>query len=189
MLTVEGLAIGVFEATDLFLFYVLFEATLIPLYFLIGSFGGANRRAASVKFLVYSLVGGLVLLAGVVGVYVESAKTGQPSMLLSDLSKLMISSDNQRWLFVAFFVAFAIKAPMFPVHTWLPDSAAAGTPATSVLLVSVLDKIGTFGMIRYCLQLFPEASQVGDAGGAGARRWSRSSTGRWPPSRAGRCCG
>ena len=80
-------------------------------------------------------------------------------MLLSDLSKLMISSDNQRWLFVAFFVAFAIKAPMFPVHTWLPDSAAAGTPATSVLLVSVLDKIGTFGMIRYCLQLFPEASR------------------------------
>ena len=159
MLTVEGLAIGVFEATDLFLFYVLSEATLIPLYFLIGSFGGANRRAASVKFLVYSLVGGLVLLAGVVGVYVESAKTGQPSMLLSDLSKLMISSDNQRWLFVAFFVAFAIKAPMFPVHTWLPDSAAAGTPATSVLLVSVLDKIGTFGMIRYCLQLFPEASR------------------------------
>ena len=159
MLTVEGLAIGVFAATDLFLFYVLFEATLIPLYFLIGSFGGANRRAASVKFLVYSLVGGLVLLAGVVGVYVESAKSGQPSMLLSDLSKLMISSDNQRWLFVAFFVAFAIKAPMFPVHTWLPDSAAAGTPATSVLLVSVLDKIGTFGMIRYCLQLFPEASR------------------------------
>ena len=111
------------------------------------------------KFLVYSLVGGLVLLAGVVGVYVESAKSGQPSMLLGDLSKLTISSDNQRWLFVAFFAAFAIKAPMFPVHAWLPDSAAAGTPATSVMLVSVLDKIGTFGMIRYCLQLFPEASK------------------------------
>jgi NADH-quinone oxidoreductase subunit M len=159
ILAVEGLALGVFMATDLFLFYILFEATLIPLYFLIGSYGGANRQRAAIKFLVYSLVGGLVLLAGVVGVYAVSLRNGTPSMLLSDLVKLPMAQGTGRWLFVAFFAAFAIKAPMFPVHAWLPDSAAAGTPGTSVMLVSVLDKIGTFGMIRYCLQLFPEASK------------------------------
>ncbi len=159
ILLVEGLALGVFMATDVFLFYVLFEATLIPLYFLIGGFGGANRQRAAVKFLVYSLVGGLILLAAVIGLYAVSARNGAPSMLLADLVKLNIDSTTQRWLFVGFFVAFAIKAPMFPVHTWLPDSVAAGTPGTSVMLVSVLDKIGTFGMIRYCLQLFPEASR------------------------------
>jgi NADH-quinone oxidoreductase subunit M len=159
ILAVEGLALGVFMATDLFLFYILFEATLIPLYFLIGTYGGANRQRAAIKFLVYSLVGGLVLLAGVVGVYAVSLRNGTPSMLLSDLVKLPMAEGTGRWLFVAFFAAFAIKAPMFPVHAWLPDSAAAGTPGTSVMLVSVLDKIGTFGMIRYCLQLFPEASR------------------------------
>lgn len=159
ILAVEGLALGVFMATDVFLFYILFEATLIPLYFLIGNYGGANRQRAAVKFLVYSLIGGLVLLAGVIGVYAVSLRNGTPSMLLSDLVKLPMAQGTGRWLFVAFFAAFAIKAPMFPVHAWLPDSAAAGTPGTSVMLVSVLDKIGTFGMIRYCLQLFPEASR------------------------------
>ncbi len=159
ILLVEGLALGVFMATDVFLFYVLFEATLIPLYFLIGTYGGANRQKAAVKFLVYSLIGGLVLLAGVIGLYAVSVRHGAPSMLLSDLVQLPIGPLTQRWLFVAFFVAFAIKAPMFPVHAWLPDSTAAGTPGTSVMLVAVLDKIGTFGMIRYCLQLFPEASK------------------------------
>jgi len=159
ILLVEGLALGVFMATDVFLFYILFEATLIPLYFLIGNYGGANRQRAAVKFLVYSLIGGLVLLAGVIGVYAVSLRNGTPSMLLADLVKLPMAQGTGRWLFVAFFAAFAIKAPMFPVHAWLPDSAAAGTPGTSVMLVSVLDKIGTFGMIRYCLQLFPEASR------------------------------
>jgi NADH-quinone oxidoreductase subunit M len=160
MLGLEGLAIGVFAATDVFLFYVLFEATLIPIYFLIGGFGGARRSYAAVKFLLYSLLGGLLMLASVVGLYVVSADSQfGPTYLLSELSQIQIDQNVGRWLFLGFFVAFAIKAPMFPVHTWLPDAAAEGTPGTSVLLVSILDKIGTFGMIRFCLGLFPEASQ------------------------------
>jgi len=160
MLALEGLAIGVFAATDVFLFYVLFEATLIPIYFLIGGFGGAHRSYAAVKFLLYSLLGGLLMLASVVGLYVVSADSATgPTYMLTELSAIPMDETVGRWLFLGFFIAFAIKAPMFPVHTWLPDAAAAGTPGTSVLLVSILDKIGTFGMIRFCLGLFPEASQ------------------------------
>jgi NADH-quinone oxidoreductase subunit M len=160
MLAMEGLAVGVFSATDVFLFYVFFEATLIPIYFLVGGYGGVGRARAAVKFLLYSLAGGLIMLAAVIGVYVESAKTsGGATYLVSELAKLDFGTDTERWLFVGFFVAFAIKAPMFPVHTWLPDTTQNATPGTSVLLVSVLDKIGTFGMIRFCLELFPEASR------------------------------
>lgn len=158
MLALEGLAIGVFAATDVFLFYVLFEATLIPIYFLVGGWGGPARARAATKFLLFSLAGGLIMLASVIGLYVESAKAGEPSYLLADLIELEFSTGTGRWLFVGFFIAFAIKAPMFPVHTWLPDTTEQGTPGTSVLLVSILDKIGTFGMIRFCLSLFPEAS-------------------------------
>jgi NADH-quinone oxidoreductase subunit M len=154
MLALEGLAIGVFAATDVFLFYVLFEATLIPIYFLVGGWGGPQRTRAAVKFLVYSLAGGLVMLASVVGLYVQSAAAGNPSYLISDLASLDIATTTGRWLFVGFFVAFAIKAPMFPVHTWLPDTTQQATPGTSVLLVSILDKIGTFGMVRFCLGIF-----------------------------------
>ncbi|MDP9820705.1 NADH-quinone oxidoreductase subunit M [Nocardioides massiliensis] len=160
VLALEGLAIGVFAATDVFLFYVLFEATLIPIYFLIGGFGGPERAKAALKFLIYSLAGGLIMLASVVGLYVVSADSSfGPTYLLSELQQVDIATDVGRWLFLGFFIAFAIKAPMFPVHTWLPDAAAQGTPGTSVLLVSILDKIGTFGMIRFCLTLFPEASE------------------------------
>ncbi|HSE09494.1 MAG TPA: NADH-quinone oxidoreductase subunit M [Nocardioidaceae bacterium] len=160
MLALEGLALGVFMATDVFLFYVLFEATLIPIYFLIGGYGGIGRSYAAVKFLLYSLLGGLLMLASVIGLYVVSADSEfGPTYLFSELSQITMDQNLGRWLFLGFFIAFAIKAPMFPVHTWLPDATAAGTPGTSVLLVSILDKIGTFGMIRFCLGLFPEASQ------------------------------
>jgi NADH-quinone oxidoreductase subunit M len=160
MLAMEGLAVGVFAATDVFLFYVFFEATLIPIYFLVGGYGGPQRARAAVKFLLYSLAGGLIMLASVIGLYVESAKTkGGATYLVSELAKMDFGTDVGRWLFVGFFIAFAIKAPMFPVHTWLPDTTQNATPGTSVLLVSVLDKIGTFGMIRFCLELFPEASR------------------------------
>lgn len=160
MLALEGLSIGVFAATDVFLFYVFFEATLIPVYFLVAGYGGANRVRAAVKFLLYSLAGGLVMLASVIGIYVETAKTDTgPTYLLSELAQMDFTTDVGRWLFLGFFIAFAIKAPMFPVHTWLPDTTEEATPGTSVLLVSVLDKIGTFGMIRFCLELFPEASK------------------------------
>jgi NADH-quinone oxidoreductase subunit M len=160
MLAMEGLAVGVFAATDVFLFYVFFEATLIPIYFLVGGYGGPQRARAAVKFLLYSLAGGLVMLAAVIGLYVESAKTsGGATYLVSELAKIDFGTGTGRWLFVGFFIAFAVKAPMFPVHTWLPDTTQNATPGTSVLLVSVLDKIGTFGMIRFCLELFPEASR------------------------------
>ena len=160
MLALEGLALGVFMATDVFLFYVFFEATLFPVYFLIGGFGGARRSYAAVKFLLYSLLGGLLMLASVIGLYIVSADSEfGPTYLLSELTQIEMGQDVGRWLFLGFFIAFAIKAPMFPVHTWLPDAAGAATPGTSVLLVSVLDKIGTFGMLRFGLGLFPEASQ------------------------------
>jgi len=158
MLAVEGLAIGAFAATDAFLFYVLFEATLIPLYFLIGTFGGPNRSYAAVKFLIYNLVGGLLMLAAIVGLYVVSSRQGDASYLLSDLQDLELSQTTERLLFLGFMAAFAIKAPLWPLHTWLPDAAKEATPGTAVLMVSVVDKIGTFGMITWCLNLFPEAA-------------------------------
>jgi NADH-quinone oxidoreductase subunit M len=160
ILALEGLSVGVFAATDVFLFYVFFEATLIPVYFLVAGYGGPDRVRAAVKFLLFSLAGGLVMLASVIGLYVESAKTsGGPTYLISELADIDFGTSVGRWMFVGFFIAFAIKAPMFPVHTWLPDTTESATPGTSVLLVSVLDKIGTFGMIRFCLELFPEASR------------------------------
>ena len=159
MLALESASLAVFMATDVFLFYVVFEATLIPAYFLIGGFGRSGRGRAAVKFLVYQLAGGLIMLGSVIGLYVVSAQAGAPSYLLSDLSALDIDPVTQRWLFLGFFVAFAIKAPMFPVHTWLADTAAEATPGTSVLLICVLDKIGTFGMLRFCLGLLPNASE------------------------------
>ncbi len=158
MLLLEGLAIGVFAATDVFLFYILFEATLVPLYFLIGSFGGPGRSYAAVKFLIYNLIGGLLMLAALIGLYVVTSRAGNPTYLLSDLMNLDMGTNTERMLFLGFFIAFAIKAPLWPLHTWLSDACAAGTPATSVLMVSVIDKIGTFGMIRFCLGIFPNAS-------------------------------
>jgi NADH-quinone oxidoreductase subunit M len=159
VLALEALSIAVFAATDVFLFYVVFEATLIPAYFLVGGFGGNKRRKAAVKFLVYQLAGGLVMLASVIGLYVVSASRGAPSYLFSDLQGLTIDPDTQKWLFVGFFVAFAIKAPLFPVHTWLPDTTEQATTGTSVLLVCVLDKIGAYGMLRFCLGLLPDGTQ------------------------------
>jgi NADH-quinone oxidoreductase subunit M len=159
-LALEGVVVFVFAATDLFLFYVAFEVMLIPVYFLIGMFGGAQRSYAAVKFLLYSLLGGLVLLVGVVALYVVSInQLGTGTFDLTSLIGMPIAQNTQRWLFVAFFFAFAVKAPMVPFHTWLPDAAAAGTPGTNTLLVGVLDKVGTFGMIRLCLPLFPDASR------------------------------
>jgi NADH-quinone oxidoreductase subunit M len=160
ILVLETLMIGVFAATDLFLFYVLFEAVLIPVYFLIGRYGGARRQYAAMKFLLYSLVGGLLMLAALIGLYVVSGRGGSPASFdYLTLVGLDIDPSMQRWLFLGFFAAFAIKAPLVPFHTWLPDAAAESRPAVAVLLVGVLDKIGTFGMIRFLLPIFPDASR------------------------------
>ncbi len=160
LLVLETMMIGVFAATDVFLFYVFFEAMLIPMYFLIGSYGGPRRSYAAVKFLLYSLVGGLLMLAAVIGLYVVSASQGEGTFAFEQLTELEITTPVQIALFSGFFIAFAIKAPLFPFHTWLPDAGAEAPVGGAVLLVGVLDKVGTFGFLRYCLPLFPEASRI-----------------------------
>ena len=160
ILVLEGLVLGVFAATDVFLFYVLFEAMLVPMYFLIGRYGGARRQYAAVKFFLYSLAGGLLMLAALLGLYVVSVRElGTGTFDRAALIAMDIDPGTQRWLFLGFFIAFAIKAPLWPLHTWLPDAAAEAPPSSSVLLVGVLDKVGTYGMLALCLPLFPEASK------------------------------
>jgi NADH-quinone oxidoreductase subunit M len=160
ILILQTMSFGVFAATDVFLFYVFFEAMLVPVYFLIGGYGSGERAAAAVKFLLYSLFGGLLMLASIIGLYVISGEQGGHTFSITALSELELSSTTQNLLFLGFFIAFAIKAPLFPFHTWLPDAAKSATPGTSVLLLGVLDKVGTYGMIRFCLTLFPEASKT-----------------------------
>ncbi len=161
ILLLETFMIGVFAATDVFLFYVLFEAMLIPMFYLIGRFGGPQRAYAAVKFLLYSLLGGLLMLVALIGLYVASAKQldGNGTFDFQTLTQLNLDPGTQKMLFLGFFIAFAIKAPLWPFHTWLPDAAAQATPGSAVLLIGVLDKVGTFGMIRYCLPIFPAASK------------------------------
>ncbi|MGY1801993.1 NADH-quinone oxidoreductase subunit M [Blastococcus sp. SYSU D00922] len=160
LLLLEAMMVGVFAATDVFLFYVFFEAMLVPMYFIIGSFGGPRRQYAAVKFFLYSLVGGLVMLAAVIGLYVVSnSELGQGTFAFDALRQLEITPGVQKLLFLGFFIAFAIKAPLVPFHTWLPDSGSEAPIGGAVLLVGVLDKVGTFGFLRYCLPLFPDASR------------------------------
>jgi NADH-quinone oxidoreductase subunit M len=160
ILLLEVFIIGVFTANDLFLFYVFFEAMLFPIYFLIGRFGGPQRAYAAMKFLLYSLVGGLFMLAALIGLYVVSSRElGQGTFDFQTLTTLNIDPATQKMLFLGFFFAFAVKAPMVPFHTWLPDAAAEATPGTSTLLVGVLDKVGTFAMLHFLLPIFPEASK------------------------------
>jgi len=163
ILVLESLMVGVFAATDVFLFYVLFEAMLVPMYFLIGRFGGPRRQYAAVKFFLYSLLGGLVMLASVIGLFVVSGRRLPSGGTFDWLTLQRIAADaplsTQIWLFLGFFVAFAIKAPLVPLHTWLPDAGAEAPFGAGVLLIGVLDKVGTFGFLRYCLPLFPAASR------------------------------
>ena len=158
LLVLETMMIGVFAATDVFLFYVFFEAMLIPMYFLIGAYGGTQRSYAAVKFLLYSLFGGLLMLAAVIGLFVVS-NGGDHAFLFQNLVGMHIAPNTEKLLFLGFFMAFAIKAPLWPFHTWLPDAGAEAPTGGAVLLVGVLDKVGTFGFLRYCLPLFPNASR------------------------------
>ena len=160
LLLLEAMMVGVFASTDVFLFYVFFEAMLVPMYFIIGSFGGPRRQYAAVKFFLYSLVGGLIMLAAVIGLFVVSnSELGEGTFAFDALRQLDIDPGVQKLLFLGFFIAFAIKAPLVPLHTWLPDSGSEAPIGGAVLLVGVLDKVGTFGFIRYCLPLFPDASR------------------------------
>lgn len=157
VLILEGILVAVFAARDVFLFYVLFEAMLLPIFLLIGIFGGVRRRAAAIKFLLYSLAGGLVMLVGVVALYLQGPG-GPEGFLVDNLAGAMegTSEWTARLIFLSFLAAFAIKAPMVPVHTWLPDAAEHSPAGVSTLLVGVMDKVGTFGMITLLLTIFPE---------------------------------
>ncbi|WP_033339238.1 NADH-quinone oxidoreductase subunit M [Catenuloplanes japonicus] len=155
LLALESTMLGVFAAADVFLFYVFFEVMLVPMYFLIGSYGGARRQYAAVKFFLYSLVGGLFMLAAVVGLWVVGGNTFD----WQALTQIDMSTGTERWLFLGFFLAFAIKAPFFPFHTWLPDAGGTAPVGAGALLVGILDKVGTFGILRYCLPIFPNASK------------------------------
>lgn len=177
ILLVEAMVILSFAATDVFLFYIFFEAMLIPMYFLIGGFGdrageqdetgqARQRSYAAVKFLLYNLAGGLVMLAAVIGLYVATADqldagtfSLQSILQARAAGDLDLATSTERWLFLGFFLAFAIKAPLWPLHTWLPNAMGESTAPVAVLITAVVDKVGTFAMLRYCLGLFPEASQ------------------------------
>ncbi len=170
MLAVQAMVLLSLLALDILLFYVLFEAMLIPMYFLIGAYGGPNRArssAAAMKFLLYNLVGGLIMLAAVVGLYVATATSDAfvggtfDVRAIGDAvssGQLTIPPAAAHALFGGFLFAFAIKAPLWPLHRWLPDAAVHATPATAVLMMAVMDKVGTFGMLRYCLPLFPNSA-------------------------------
>ncbi|WP_048634298.1 NADH-quinone oxidoreductase subunit M [Mycolicibacterium aurum] len=166
-LAVEGMVLISLVSLDILLFYVFFEAMLIPMYFLIGGFGGQNRSKAAVKFLLYNLIGGLVMLAAVVGLYVATAGSDAFAAGTFDFRAIVAAVAGGEFvmnpavmhlLFGGFMFAFAVKAPLWPFHRWLPDSAVEATPASAVLMMAIMDKVGTFGMIRYCLPLFPDSA-------------------------------
>jgi NADH-quinone oxidoreductase subunit M len=177
-LAIEGMVLMSLVSLDILLFYVFFEAMLIPMYFLIGGFGGSgasdatnghseNRSKAAVKFLLYNLFGGLIMLAAVIGLYVATAQSDAFDAGTFDFRAIVAAVSSGEFapspalvnsLFLGFMFAFAVKAPLWPFHRWLPGAAVEATPASAVLMMAVMDKVGTFGMLRYCLQLFPDSS-------------------------------
>ena len=152
-LLMETLMIGVFTAQDLFLFYIMFEAGLIPMYLIIGVWGGANRIYASYKFFLYTLLGSVLMLIAMLWMANEAGTTDIPTLMAYDFDPAA-----QKWLWLAFFASFAVKMPMWPVHTWLPDAHVQAPTAGSVILAGVLLKMGGYGFIRFSLPMFPEAS-------------------------------
>jgi NADH-quinone oxidoreductase subunit M len=155
LLVMEGAMIGVFAALDFVLFYVFWEAMLIPMYLLIGVWGGPNRLYAAIKFFLYTLAGSVLLLVAILVLYFQGGHTFD----IVQLSQETYSRSLQFWLFLAFFAAFAVKVPMFPFHTWLPDAHVEAPTAGSVILASVLLKMGTYGFLRFSLPMLPDASR------------------------------
>jgi NADH-quinone oxidoreductase subunit M len=160
MLLLEAGVVGVFCATDLFLFYVFFELTLVPMYFIVGVWGGERRIYAAIKFFLFTAFGSLLMLVGILYLYFK-AKTllGVPTFAIADLLEVPLTHPEQLWLFAAFALAFSVKVPIFPLHTWLPDAHVEAPTPGSVVLAAVLLKMGTYGFFRFLLPLFPAAAQ------------------------------
>jgi NADH-quinone oxidoreductase subunit M len=151
--------IGTFLALDLLLFYVFWEAMLIPMYLLIGAWGGQRRVYAAVKFFLYTMAGSVLMLVAILSLYfMQKGLTGVPTFELDAFYAMPLAPASQVWLFLAFALAFAIKVPMFPFHTWLPDAHVEAPTAGSVILAAVLLKMGTYGFLRFAIPLFPTAS-------------------------------
>ena len=160
LLLLEFGLIGVFASLDLFLFYVFWEISLVPMYFLIGIWGHERRIYAAVKFFLYTMAGSVLMLAAIIYLYNRAGTFNYTTILeMFSSGKLAFSSSEEMLLFLAFFLAFAIKVPLFPLHTWLPDAHVEAPTAGSVMLASVMLKMGTYGLVRYCLPMFPEASR------------------------------
>jgi NADH-quinone oxidoreductase subunit M len=151
ILLVEGAMLVVFTALDAFLFFMMWEVTMIPMYFMIVLWGGPNRVAAGLKYVLYSLTGSLLLLMGILGLSLQAG-----TFDIQALSQFSYSPNSEFWIFLALFLGFAIKLPMLPFHTWLPDAHSEAPTAGSVLLAGVLLKMGGYGLIRFCLPIFPE---------------------------------
>ena len=160
LLLLEVGLIGVFIAQDLFLFYVFWEVSLVPMYFLIGIWGHDRRIYAAVKFFLFTMAGSVLMLAAIIYVYNRAGTFSYPALveMLSN-GKLMFAPTEQLLLFLAFFIAFAIKVPLFPLHTWLPDAHVEAPSAGSVMLASVMLKMGTYGILHFCLPMFPSAAR------------------------------
>lgn len=160
LLLLEFGLIGVFCALDLFLFYVFWEITLVPMYFLIGIWGYSRRIYAAVKFFLYTMAGSVLMLAAIIYLYNKTGTFDYPTLLnLMNTGRLMLGHTEATLLFLAFFLAFAIKVPLFPLHTWLPDAHVEAPTAGSVMLASVMLKMGTYGLVRFCVPMFPNAAR------------------------------
>ena len=161
LLLLEFGLVGVFLAQDLFLFYVFWEVSLVPMYFLIGIWGHERRIYAAVKFFLYTMAGSVLMLAAIIYLYIRTQTFNYPAILdMLASGRLSFAGGEQMLLFLAFFLAFAIKVPLFPLHTWLPDAHVEAPTAGSVMLASVMLKMGTYGILHFCLPLFPSASRT-----------------------------
>ena len=160
LLLLETAMLGVFVALDLILFYIFWEAVLVPAYFLVGRWGSGERRArAALKLFIYTLAGGLVMLVGILVLYQLQRRTGAATFDYEAFRDLTKAPTTQRWLFLAFSAAFAVKTPIFPFHTWLPDAYTAAPSTTTALLAGAMSKLGVYGFLRFSLPLFPDAAR------------------------------